>query len=593
MTTLEDLIATPRLVEIDGVDLALSPERAWELVRHGDLAESPLVRLLFGLRTLPDRVLGRTSAAPTLTLDALKSSTDEPGFQILCDDPPREVVLGAIGKVWEVVIPFVHVGGPEAFAAFAEPGLVKVAWALRVSPLGRHDAHVDLVLRVDATDDAAWQKFKAYFRLIGPASHFIRRSILANLGRKWGTPASRENEQALAGDVLLPDAQAQATDGIDLARSPEQIWPWLVQMGCGRAGFYSYDGLDNDGVRSAREIHPELQQVRVGDLLPAGPGGPGGFEVLQLQKNHVLVLGGLYDSDEHHQLAFGSPRPARFWQVTWAFVLERIDEHATRLTVRGRAAFSPNERWRATWSVPVHHFMERAQLRHLAARVEGRAGRDDVYDVVEGLGGAAIAAAGFLTRFLRDARSHWGLEAALVERTYPGDELVPTPGWMWTHGIEVEASTDEVWPWIAQIGADRAGFYSYQWLENIAGCEVRNAETIHPEWAHAPGSTLRLHPQLPPLPIASIVPGQHLVAFGQADAQARTAGRPWAEVSWLFYLEPLGTRRCRVISRYRCATSTDLSTRLRYSQALVEPIGFAMDRRMLKGIKERAEHLVI
>jgi hypothetical protein len=62
------------------------------------------------------------------------------------------------------------------------------------------------------------------------------------------------------------------------------------------------------------------------------------------------------------------------------------------------------------------------------------------------------------------------------------------------------------------------------------------------------------------------------------------------EVTWLFLLEPLDAERCRFISRYRCATSDDLATRLQYGPTLVEPIGFAMDRRMLLGIKQRAEH---
>ncbi|MCU0673649.1 MAG: hypothetical protein MUE69_12735 [Myxococcota bacterium] len=72
------------------------------------------------------------------------------------------------------------------------------------------------------------------------------------------------------------------------------------------------------------------------------------------------------------------------------------------------------------------------------------------------------------------------------------------------------------------------------------------------------------------------------------DPAAKAAGRAWVETSWLFFLEPLGPSRCRFISRYRTRTSDDLSTRLAYGVA-IEPIGFAMDRRMLLGVKERVE----
>jgi hypothetical protein len=226
-------------------------------------------------------------------------------------------------------------------------------------------------------------------------------------------------------------------------------------------------------------------------------------------------------------------------------------------------------------------------LRHLAARVEGRLPRDDSRDVLDGLGGAAFALGALLTPFLRRARSHWGLDKESVRRTYPGDDLVAEPGWSWTHGVEIAAPAAEVWPWVAQIGADRGGFYSYQWLENLAGCQIRNAERVHSEWAIEKGQTLLLHPapSAPRLIVADLVPGHYFVAHAPADAAARQSGQ--GRVSWLFLIEPLGPERCRFISRYRC--SKDVATRLAFGPALMEPIVFAMDRRMLLGLKERAE----
>jgi hypothetical protein len=233
--------------------------------------------------------------------------------------------------------------------------------------------------------------------------------------------------------------------------------------------------------------------------------------------------------------------------------------------------------------------MQRAQLRHLAARAEGREPRDDWRDVARGIGGAALMLLHLVGRFGRHARSIWGLTDAEAARPHPGDERVPEPRWSWTHAVEIAAPAFEVWPWVAQIGADRAGFYSYQWLENLAGCALRNAEVVHPEWHVHAGGTLLVHPRMPPLGVVEVEPGHHFVAFAPADEAARADGRPWVSCSWLFLVEPIDERRCRFVSRYRVASSGDLATRLGYGPALLEPIGFVMDRGMLLGVKQRAE----
>jgi hypothetical protein len=584
MTALDRFVPRPRMVEVDHVDLAIPPERAWTLVRHADLVQGTLVRALFAIRTLPDRLKGDTRPL-SARIDELRSAPDRPGFQILADEP-REVVVGAIGKVWKLEIPFVHVT-PEAYSAFDEPDYVKVAWAIGAEPLGEGDSRVTFELRVDATDDRAWRKFRRYFRVIGPGSHLIRRSLLSALAREHGTPASKADERPLAGDDLLGDANSQATHAIDIDARPEAVWPWLVQMGRRRAGWYSWDLLDNGGHRSARELHPELQRVEVGQVLPATPDGKDGFEVLRVEPNRALVLGGLWDVAGKRQLPFAAPRPASYWQVTWAFDLQPRGE-GTRLRVRARVAFSPDEVSHAWRVKPIHGFMERRQLHELKTRAEGHLPADDWRDVLRGAGGAAVMLASLVTPFLRRTRNHWGLSEGDAAREYPGDDVVAKPDWMWTHAIEIDAPIDRAWPWVAQVGADRAGFYSYQWLENLIGCDLRNAESIHPEWAHRSGDTLVVHPKAPPLDVRA-EPGRWLYAYASAEEADKAAGRPWASVSWLFYLEPLGPERTRFISRYRVASSHDLASRLRLGPALMEPVGFAMDRRMLASVKERAE----
>ena len=145
MTALDLVLPTPRKLELSAVELALPEAEAWALVRHGDLARSRLVKALFAIRTLPSRFTGTVDEVQ-LRIDALASSPERPGFQILVDDP-REVVVGAIGQVWQLDIPFVHVDGPAAYAAFGEAGWVKVAWALRVLPVGKRDSRVEIEVR--------------------------------------------------------------------------------------------------------------------------------------------------------------------------------------------------------------------------------------------------------------------------------------------------------------------------------------------------------------------------------------------------------------------------------------------------------------
>lgn len=585
---LDKLIPIPRKVEVDTVDLDAPVATVWKHVRHGDLGESPLTRALFVLRTLPSRLNASAPKSSGLRIDELRSTKDRPGFQLLAEEPERELTVGAIGKVWHLDIPFVHVDGPNAFAELDAPGWVKVAWSIRLAPLGESATRLFLEVRVDATDDASWDKFTKYWVVIGPGSHFVRRVLLCGLRHRFGDHDAHEEDRALPGDALLPDAGAQLTEGITIHATPEAVWPWLLQMGCGRGGFYSIDALDNGGTPSARELHPDLMNLTVGDVLPATPEGRDGFEVLQLELNRALVLGGNFDADAKKQRSFGSPRAKRYWQVTWAFVLERLDDETTRLHVRARAAFSATEKLHATWIRPVHTLMQAAQLRNLRARAEGTLARDTLHDVGAGAGGAAIMTMAWLTPFLRPARSHWGLSAEEASLPREGDELVKDPRWSWTHAVEVEAPPEAVWPWVAQIGADRAGFYSYQWLENLVGCDVHNAEAIHPEWAHRVGDELVLHPKMPALRVVSVVPGRGFVAHGAPDEAARAAGKPWAAASWAFLVEPLTKGRCRVVSRFRTACSDDFATRLMQGPTLLEPVGFSMDRRMLLGIRDRA-----
>ena len=102
----------------------------------------------------------------------------------------------------------------------------------------------------------------------------------------WGIDPV-EAARTLPGDDLVATAEAVDTRGIDIDAPVGSVWPWLLQMGYGRAGWYSYDSMDNDHP-SARSIEDRWQSLNVGDLMPTHPGG--GFEVKVLEPEHALVL---------------------------------------------------------------------------------------------------------------------------------------------------------------------------------------------------------------------------------------------------------------------------------------------------------------
>jgi hypothetical protein len=176
--------------------------------------------------------------------------------------------------------------------------------------------------------------------------------------------ASRlERTRALPGDELIPEPIASLTHAIAIQRPPRDVWPWLVQMGAGnRAGWYSYDFIDNGRRRSADRIVPALQTVAAGELFPAVPGATDGFHVLAFETARHLVLG-------------WRPAPGAAPIMTWAFVLEERTDGTTRLIVRARGGreypFYGLPPWIGKLFIRFGHFvMERKQLLGIAWRAE-------------------------------------------------------------------------------------------------------------------------------------------------------------------------------------------------------------------------------
>jgi hypothetical protein len=177
----------------------------------------------------------------------------------------------------------------------------------------------------------------------------------------------------------------------------------------------------------------------------------------------------------------------------------------------------------------------------------------------------------------------WGATDAEVAAALPGDELVPGVPVISTRAITIDAPAEAVWPWVAQIGQGRGGFYSYAWLENLIGCAIVNAERIEPAWqSPRPGDLVKMTPspeQPPAYVVAEVIPGRGLVLghhFGLDPAA------PWGD-TWQFVLEPVDAATTRLIIRTRGLGEPAWIFRL------IEPGVFVMEQGMLRGIKERAE----
>lgn len=366
---LEHLIPEADVAESDHVDVVVSPGEAYAAARHMDTQRLLIARLLFQLRTLPDRLRGAEPERGPVTVDEIvKPGT---GFILLEDVPGERFVVGSVGRFWKPDIEFAEVP-PESFASFREPGWGKLAWGFFFQPRGERETRITMELRVTATDEESLQHFRRYWRLIGPFSHLIRRQGLGWLQQELGSPEEREQTEPLPGDELLPRARFQVTHGITINAAPEAIWPWLVQMGGRRAGWYSYDWLDNAGVLSADHIIPELQHLNVGDVLPGTPRTDEGFVVERLEPPRILVLSSYTDLTTRRALPLRAPPPKRFFRVSWAFVHEPLGSRTTRLHVRARVELAPE--WllpvAEALAAPIHNFMESRQLRNLKRLAE-------------------------------------------------------------------------------------------------------------------------------------------------------------------------------------------------------------------------------
>lgn len=204
------------------------------------------------------------------------------------------------------------------------------------------------------------------------------------------------------------------------------------------------------------------------------------------------------------------------------------------------------------------------------------------------LGAVAAAAYHWL---VRPWHERWGATDEEVRMRLPGDDLVAEPAQQCTRAIAIDARPEDVWTWVVQLGADRGGFYSYDWLENLFGLGIHSANEIVPEWqdrqvgdlvcATADGSGGWY--------VMEVRPNEALVLKVANLPAGRPLGRDellgW-EFVWTFVLVPQPDGTTRLLVRERVGFGRRIT---RLAMAPVGPVSFLMTRPMLRGIKARVE----
>lgn len=190
--------------------------------------------------------------------------------------------------------------------------------------------------------------------------------------RRWGA-AAEEVYRILPGDDLIPEPKLDTTHAVTINAPAEQVWPWLVQMGQGRGGFYTYAWLENMmglEMENAERILPEHQDLNEGDTIPLAPDGIG-LNVALLEPRRHLVLHG--DTRIPGGSANELVAPDDYLATSWGFYLFPQPNGTTRLVERWKADYSPKLVNRVMYPVflePGAFVMERGMLLGLKERAE-------------------------------------------------------------------------------------------------------------------------------------------------------------------------------------------------------------------------------
>ena len=220
------------------------------------------------------------------------------------------------------------------------------------------------------------------------AAYLLRRQ-----GKRWGATED-EVSRSLPGDDLVPHPMVETTHAITIHAPAAAIWPWLVQTGYHRAGWYTdswFYWVDKYFFRAERppspdHLLPQFQHLSVGDTVPDGPPGTAFFTVAALEPQRELAL---YSTTHLLFLAPASlrnnPRIGLYGEFSWVFVLDEGGEGETRLIVRTRASYGPRlyRMLTAPLLYPAEFLMERMMLRAIKQRAQRSSGSNQAKEKAE------------------------------------------------------------------------------------------------------------------------------------------------------------------------------------------------------------------
>lgn len=208
--------------------------------------------------------------------------------------------------------------------------------------------------------------------------------------------------------------------------------------------------------------------------------------------------------------------------------------------------------------------------------------------------GATAGLLGAYELLLKPRMFSWGATPEEFSRTWPGDELTPQAQGICTRAVTINAAPEQVWPWLMQIGQDRAGFYSYSWVENLFRAGMHNTYELVPEWQerhvgddlwlaakHRYGGRARMT-------IVRLEPYRAMVTVAYGDREAALNARWAPHGSWNFLLDPLPDGRTRFIMRSVLPERFSFPERLAAS-FFWDPSHFIMERKMMLTIKRLVE----
>lgn len=204
------------------------------------------------------------------------------------------------------------------------------------------------------------------------AGTVLAAPLLRGWYTRWGA-TSAEAAQSLPGDAFVPHPRSQVTCAITIDAPAARIWPWFVQLGCRRGGWYSYDLLDNGGIPSADRIIPAYQHLAIGDTVRALPKGDFGFPVALIEPERLLTLAGTLNTATGQPAEPDDPNLKHYFSGDQTWVLQPLDSQATRLIFRTRMDWNPSLFNRLIYRgliEPISFVMGRKMLRTLRRRAE-------------------------------------------------------------------------------------------------------------------------------------------------------------------------------------------------------------------------------